>query len=106
MRKLSTTKTGCHRSSFNALLVGVFALLGYSKALSAPNLTENSQGIIECTPDRIQQHNPGLAGKSDRIICFEGYISNFNTGAATLARNRSRHWAVPHWVVHHVQARS
>ena len=85
-----------------ALLIGNLACAIYSEAQSAPNLTAASQGIIECTAAHLKKHNPGLAGNPDKIICFEGYVSNFNTGTAKKVKGKSLHWAVPHWVAHHI----
>ena len=53
-------------------------------AMSAPARAEISaadakSGIVECTPAMLKEHNPGLADNPDRLICFEGYVSNFNT---------------------------
>jgi endonuclease G len=90
---------------YAATALSVFAILAPLAARAAPN-DAASQGIIECTPNRIQEHNPGLAGKTDRIICFEGYISNFNTGAATVVRGKPKRWAVPLWVTHHIRGTS
>ena len=36
----------------------------------------------------------------DRLICFEGYVSNFNTKARS---GKPKFLGVPHWVSHHVR---
>jgi endonuclease G, mitochondrial len=78
-----------------ALLLGALACLSQSAA-AAPA----GNGVVECTT--TQKHNPDLAGKSDRILCFEGYVSNFNSKAAQTIRGKPRYAAVPHWVTHHI----
>lgn len=83
-----------------AVLIGNLACLVHSEALGAPNLTPASQGIIDCTAAHLKKNNPGLAGNPDKIICFEGYVSNFNTATAKKVEGKSLHWAVPHWVAH------
>ena len=80
---------------FAALLV--FACL-HQSAAAAPA----GQGMVECTTSRLQKHNPDLAGNPDRVICFEGYVSNFNISVARKIRGKPRYWAVPHWVAHHI----
>ncbi|HEY1472771.1 MAG TPA: DNA/RNA non-specific endonuclease [Pseudolabrys sp.] len=57
-------------------------------------------GIVECTPALLSDHNPGLAGNPDRLICFQGYISNFNTKPRD---GKPKFLGVPHWVSHHVK---
>lgn len=75
---------------------------GSSQSWSASSLTPASQGIRDCTDAQIKRHNPDLAGKDDRIICFEGYVSNFNTSPAITVRGKPRFWATPRWVAHRI----
>src|SRR4051812_31997002 len=65
---------------------------------SAADLDAASQGIVECTDAVQQRHKPTLAAKIDRLVCFEAYISNFNTGFVDDERGRARHPGIPHWV--------
>jgi hypothetical protein len=54
-------------------------------------------GIVECTPAVLKDHNPGLANGPDQLICFQGYVSNFNTKPRK-DRGKNIHVGVPHWV--------
>jgi endonuclease G len=77
-------------------------LLAFGPAVpsrGASNDTNPKIGMVECSPELIKQHNPGLAGNADRLVCFQGYISNVNT----LKRSdKPQFLAGPHWVVHHI----
>ncbi|HEY5218031.1 MAG TPA: DNA/RNA non-specific endonuclease, partial [Pseudolabrys sp.] len=57
-------------------------------------------GIVDCTPAVLNDHNPGLADNPDRVICFQGYVSNFNTKARS---GKPKYLGVPHWVAHHIK---
>lgn len=57
-------------------------------------------GIIECTDAVLKDHNPGLADNPDRVICFQAYVSNFNTKPRS---GKPKFLGVPHWVSHHVK---
>jgi len=58
-------------------------------------------GTVECSTAHVSAHNPGLAKVSDTLVCFEGYLSNFDT-----ARNRDEDnppRGVPYWIAHRVK---
>lgn len=59
------------------------------------------QGIIECTPEHLSRHNPDLAGKPDRLVCFQAYVSNFNTQPREV-KGKNVFLGVPHWVAHRI----
>ncbi|HEX5212615.1 MAG TPA: DNA/RNA non-specific endonuclease [Pseudolabrys sp.] len=82
------------------LFVGALALLLGTPARAEVSAADAKSGIVECTPDVLKDHNPGLADNPDRVICFQGYISNFNTKPRT---GKPKFLGVPHWVVHHVK---
>ena len=58
-------------------------------------------GIIECTAAHLQKHNPDLAGNPDRIVCFQAYVSNFNTEPREI-RGKKMFLGVPRWVAHRI----
>lgn len=76
-------------------------VLTFVTPVHAVSQAEREQGLIDCTPAHIAKHNPGLADGGDRILCFQAYISNFNTQPRRIG-NRDRFLGVPHWVVHRV----
>ncbi|HEX6692844.1 MAG TPA: DNA/RNA non-specific endonuclease [Burkholderiales bacterium] len=58
-------------------------------------------GTVECSTTHVTAHNPGLARVSDTLLCFEGYLSNFDT-----AKNRDEDHpprGVPYWIAHRVK---
>lgn len=72
---------------------------------SAPARAELSEadkksGLVECTKAVLTDHNPGLAGNPDRLLCFQAYVSNFNTKPRN---GKPKFLGVPHWVAHHVK---
>lgn len=67
---------------------------------AAVSEADKKSGVVECTDAVLKDHNPGLAGDDDRIICFQGYISNFNTQARDA---KPKYLGVPRWVAHHVK---
>ncbi|HEY4981864.1 MAG TPA: DNA/RNA non-specific endonuclease [Pseudolabrys sp.] len=76
-------------------------------AIGAPARAEVSaddakSGIVECAPALLKDHNPGLADGPDQLICFQGYISNFNTKSRK-DWGKDIHVGVPHWVAHHIK---
>ncbi len=83
------------------LSVAVAAALALSTAARAEvSAVDAKSGIVECTDALLKDHNPGLAGNPDRVICFQGYISNFNTKPRS---GKPKFLGVPHWVAHHVK---
>jgi endonuclease G len=85
-----------------ALLSIVLAMVFAAPAVAAVSAADAKVGIVECTQAVLDDHNPGLAGDPDRLICFEGYISNFNTKPVKV-HGKNRYLGVPHWVAHHVK---
>src|SRR6267154_1020278 len=76
----------CARKLYWALTILAIALLyqtGSQRASAASADAEKRAGIVECTPTLLKKFNPGLAGKPDSLVCFEAYISNFDTGKRT-----------------------
>ena len=61
---------------------------------------DKKSGLVECTQALLDDHNPGLAGNPDRVICFTAYVSNFNTKPRD---GKPKFLGVPHWVAHHVK---
>lgn len=85
------------------LSVAIAAALALSTAARAEiSAADAKSGLVECTADLLKDHNPGLAGNPDRLICFEGYVSNFNTKPRK-DRGKDKFLAVPHWVAHHIK---
>jgi endonuclease G, mitochondrial len=71
-------------------------------ATAAVSAADKKAGIVECTDAVVKNHNPGLADNPDRLVCFEGYVSNFNVTPQTV-KNKKAFLGVPHWVAHHVK---
>ncbi|MFN3657692.1 MAG: DNA/RNA non-specific endonuclease [Pseudolabrys sp.] len=88
-----------HRFRF-ALPLAAAALMACGAARAEVSAADAKSGVVECTPQHLRDHNPGLADGADRIICFTAYISNFNTQARS---RKPKYLGVPHWVVHHVR---
>src|SRR4051812_13545720 len=84
--------------SFAALFVGVAGSSTWADVSEA----DAEQGIIECTADLLKKNNPDLAGKPDRLICFQAYVSNFNTQPRQMG-GKQRFLGVPHWIAHHIE---
>jgi endonuclease G, mitochondrial len=81
----------------------VFAApIASSSGRAAVSEEDEKQGIIECTASHLKKHNPDLAGKPDRLVCFQAYVSNFNTQPRTI-KGKTRFLGVPHWVAHHIE---
>ena len=84
-----------------ALLFG--AVASNSSVQAAVTDNNAKQGIVECTAAHLQKHNPdGLAGEPDRLVCFQAYVSNFNTEPRQV-KGKPKFLGVPHWVVHHIE---
>jgi DNA/RNA endonuclease G (NUC1) len=69
-------------------------------SFAAVSDADKKSGLVECTDAVKDNHNPGLAGKPDRLLCFEGYISNFNTKPRAA---KPKYLGVPHWVAHRIK---
>ena len=83
------------------LSVAVVAALALSTAARAEvSAADTKSGIVECTDALLKDHNPGLADNPDRLICFQGYVSNFNTKPRS---GKPRFLGVSHWVSHHIK---
>lgn len=59
----------------------LFVVAKACAAAQAPALTKVSEkdakiGVVDCTDARLKERNPGLSGDPDRLICFDGYVSN------------------------------
>lgn len=85
-----------------AVTLCTFALIVVAPARAEVSAADAKVGIVECTQTHLTDHNPGLAGKPDKVICFEGYVSNFNVTPVTVKGKKS-FLGVPHWVAHHVK---
>ena len=87
-----------HNSLFPLSTIANHALA--APAFATVSDADKKSGVVECSDAVLKDHNPGLAGDDDRIICFQGYISNFNTQARD---TKPKYLGVPHWVAHHVK---
>ncbi len=90
---------------FRLSTYGTIMLLATALAISAPaqaavSAADAKAGIVECTEAVLKNHNPGLADNPDRLVCFEGYVSNVNTKPRS---GKPKFLGVPHWVAHHVK---
>jgi DNA/RNA endonuclease G (NUC1) len=85
--------------SVSSGLICIF--LALSVATAGPS-EEPDNGVIPCTDQILRDNDPGLTGNSDRLICFDGYISNFDTELHTDGTDTPKPFAVPHWVIQHV----
>lgn len=96
------------RRSAHAL--GVTALLATSLPSVSSGTTNDANaqtyGIVQCSDDQLRKHNPGIAIASDRLVCFEAYISDFSTRARELGPDDSRFLGIPHWTVQQVDGRN
>ena len=76
-------------------------MIATSPGQAAVSDADAAQGIIECSESHLKKHNPDLAGKPDKVLCFLAYVSNFNTRSRQIG-GKPRFLGVPHWVVHHI----
>ena len=83
-----------------ASILVVAALAHSPPARAEVSAADAKVGIVECTDAVLKDHNPGIADNPDRLICFEGYVSNFNTKPRNAKPN---FLGVPHWVAHHIK---
>ena len=67
--------------------LALLAFLACSPALAAVDEASEKAGIVECSPALLEKHNPALAGKPDTLVCFEAYVSNFNTARVAGGRD-------------------
>lgn len=81
-------------------LCAILFLTFAAPAAAAVSEADKKSGVVECSGTHLNDHNPGLAGDDDRIICFEGYITNFNTQERPA---KPKYLGVPRWVAHHVK---
>lgn len=88
------------RISEICLSVALATALASAPARAEVSAADAKSGIVECTDALVKDHNPGLADNPDRLICFQGYISNFNTKPRS---GKPKYLGVPHWVAHHVK---
>jgi hypothetical protein len=89
----------------HAALLPVLVALALTIATPARadvSAADAKSGIVDCTPALLNDHNPGLAGDPDPLICFEGYVSNFNTKPVKIGA-KNRYLGVPHWIAHHIR---
>jgi endonuclease G len=91
------------RAPYTALFFAAFVVVLAAAAAARADLSaaDAKSGIVECTQALLNDHNPGLAGDPDRLIRFEGYISNFDTKPVKIG-SKTRFLGVPHWVAHHI----
>lgn len=81
-------------------LCAIALLVFTAPVFAAVSEADKKSGVVDCTEAVLKDHNPGLAADNDRVICFAGYISNFNTQARD---TKPKYLGVPHWVAHHVK---
>ena len=91
-----------HAPAFRVLQICIVATTGAFALPARAAISEGDAkvGIVECTPALLSDHNPGLADKPDRLVCFGGYVSNFNTQERA---KKPKYLGVPHWVAHHIK---
>src|ERR1041385_4938512 len=94
-------KACASRAWISAVLILAATTAG-SPSAAAVSEADAGQGIVECTADHLKKHNPDLAGKADRLICFQAYVSNFNTQPRQI-KGKKQFLGVPHWVAHHIE---
>jgi endonuclease G len=86
----------------------ILCIIAVAVTFAAPSFgalsdADKKSGVVECTDAVLKDHNPGLAEAPDRVICFQGYISNFNTKPRDA---KPKFLGVPHWVAHRVKRSS
>jgi hypothetical protein len=59
------------------LILGICAAILTAFASIALAVTEF--GSVECSPSHVRDHNPDIARVTDTLVCFEAYLSNFDT---------------------------
>jgi hypothetical protein len=91
-----TPRTTSHARSIATLLFAVLLAAAAAPARADVSADDAKVGIVDCTPARLTEHNPGLADKPDRLICFEGYVSNFNVTPRD-NKGKKQYLGVPHW---------
>src|ERR1041385_1634795 len=79
----------------------VALLLSLPGALYAAQATGN--GSVECSAPHLRMHNPNIAKITGTPVCFQAYISNFNTGSVDAGDGKKLHFATPHWVIQKVE---
>jgi len=89
-----------YHSTTWVLLVATAALTWSAPARAEISAADAKSGIVECTPDLLKEHNPSLADNPDRLVCFQAYVSNFNTQSRS---GKPKFLGVPHWVSHQVK---
>jgi len=93
--------TRFHRAMIVAA-IAIAALADNNAAQADARAADATQGIVECSAAHLKKHNPDLAANPDRVICFQAYVSNFNTKPRKI-NGQDRFLAVPHWVSHHIE---
>jgi DNA/RNA endonuclease G (NUC1) len=86
------------RSAVHPIVTLLLFFIGLAGSIAAE--VADPAGTRECSADLVATHNPSLAGKPDRLVCFEAYISNF-TGLGP-ENDEKRPFGVPHWVIQKV----
>lgn len=87
-------------SRFTYIVTLLGALATGVPARADVSAADAKSGLVECSDALLKDHNPGLADGPDRLICFQGYVSNFNTKPRS---GKPKYLGVPHWVAHHVK---
>lgn len=59
-------------------------------------------GTVECSSAHVAHHNPQLARISNTLVCFEAYLSNFDTDKSNNDGGEEI-LGVPHWIVQRVK---
>src|SRR3954447_4345273 len=52
-----------------------------------------NNGIVECTAPQLRMHNPNIAKMTGTPVCFQAYVSNFNTGSVDVGNGKKLHFA-------------
>ena len=87
-------------AALRAIAAVAGALLFGGPAFAEISVQDAKSGVVACTPQLLKDHNPGLADNPDRVICFQAYVSNFNTKPRS---GKPKYLGVPRWVSHHVK---
>lgn len=100
---MSIARADCHRRAYvPCAWVAALILFASSPGQAAVSAADAKQGIIECTAQHLKKNNPDLAGKPDRVVCFQAYVSNFNTVPRQI-KGKKQFLGVPHWVAHNLE---
>jgi DNA/RNA endonuclease G (NUC1) len=95
-----------HEPVFGLVIRFASALIAFTISGPASGTpTAKDVGIVDCAPERIQDHGQIIIGDVDYLVCFEAYVSNFDTGKqrANETGVKAKPWGIPHWVLQRVE---